>query len=432
MKAIKARLMVLLVLVAPVLPALSFASMPEAMAKEQLFFEDNFENYPVGTFPSSGGWELWYSGAGAEHQVIVDEVSVSPTNSLQLLGLDNWAGFAAKPFTSDLPLIGFEVDVRVEETNGRSNDNARVAFTTQLSYFISREYAPVTFNDDGTVCSGGQVLQSYEACKWYTIKQIMDRTSGTYSVWVDEELKAENLKVASTSGSIESYPASDITAFSVSQCYNGVTVYFDDVKMFYVYGANPKLELVPNTGVAATTLVGSGFAPNSQILVTWDGTLIPTVPNPLVSDSYGNFTAIISALNQKNGVYPISVTDEQENLATATFTVALEASSQTINETETVSEIANLEENVSAGKLSEFPQETNTLAAEHKTTTELNEEPNQQQTQPDYKLLFAIPVSLVATASVIFAKKRQAIPNFTTVSNRLHKILNQKRIHSNC
>jgi nitrous oxidase accessory protein len=329
MKRIKPRFALFIILLSLLVPVLNFTPIPEVKGAEQVFFEDNFENYNVGAFPSSGGWELWYNGAGTEHQVIVDNVSVSPTKSLKLLGLDMWAAFAAKRFTSSSNVIGFEVAVRVEETNGQSRDNARVAFTKKVSSSISREYAPVTFQDKGTINSGGQVLQSYVADTWYKIRVIMNRDKETYSVWVDGELRGENLAVTTSSGDITDYPSYEIEAFSVSQCYNSVTAYFDDVKVFSSFELDPRLELVPNKGIAATTLVGSGFAPNSKISVTWDDISIPTVPSPLITDGYGNFTGIISVLNQTDGTYTVKAFDETGNGATATFTVILEIPSQT-------------------------------------------------------------------------------------------------------
>jgi parallel beta-helix repeat protein len=321
MKRVYSRLTVFLILCSLSIPTLSVTWIPEVKGVEQVFFEENFENYNVGTFPSSGGWELWYNGAGTENQIIVGNVSVSPTKSLKLLGLDYWAGFAAKRFTSTSSTIGFEVAVRVEENNGQPRDDARVAFTTKVSGSISREYAPVTFQDSGVITSGGQVLQSYVADKWYKIKVIMNRDREAYSVWVDGELKGENLAVTTTSGNITDYPSYEIEAFSVSQCYNSVTAYFDDVKVFEASEVNPRLELVPATGIAATTLVGSGFAPNSKISVTWDGTPLTTTPSPIIADGYGNFTATISVLNQPDGTYTVKAVDEIGNEATATFTV---------------------------------------------------------------------------------------------------------------
>jgi hypothetical protein len=130
------------------------------------------------------------------------------------------------------------------------------------------------------------------------------------------------LLVKTTSGDVTAYPSHGIEAFSVSQCFNSVTVHFDDVKIFSVFDLDPKLELVPAEGIAATTLVGSGFAPNSKISVTWDGTPIHTVPSPLITDGYGSFTAIVSVLNQTtSGVYTVKVVDEMGTETNAAFTV---------------------------------------------------------------------------------------------------------------
>lgn len=82
------------------------------------------------------------------------------------------------------------------------------------------------------------------------------------------------------------------------------------------------LSLTPDNGFASTTVVGSGFPPNSKITITWDNMEIPTLPNPLITDSYGNFTAIISVPTQAEPeVHTVKATDELGNWASATFTV---------------------------------------------------------------------------------------------------------------
>ena len=83
------------------------------------------------------------------------------------------------------------------------------------------------------------------------------------------------------------------------------------------------LELTPDTGIAATTIVGSGgFAANSIITITWDGTPIPTVPQQITTDAYGNFTAIITVPTQNDpGTHVINATDEYGRSAEITFTV---------------------------------------------------------------------------------------------------------------
>ena len=95
MKRVKASFMFFLIFCSIFLAVFSFTKL-EVKGAEQVLFEDNFEGYTVGTFPSAGGWELWFNGAGTEKQEIVDNVSVSPTKSLKLLGVSFWAGFAAK------------------------------------------------------------------------------------------------------------------------------------------------------------------------------------------------------------------------------------------------------------------------------------------------------------------------------------------------
>ncbi|MBE0511771.1 PKD domain-containing protein [Candidatus Bathyarchaeota archaeon] len=82
------------------------------------------------------------------------------------------------------------------------------------------------------------------------------------------------------------------------------------------------LILVPDTGIASTTVVGEGFEPTSTVTITWDGTSIPTVPSPLVTDSDGSFTAIISVPTQDEpGIHIVNATDEAGNSAVGTFTV---------------------------------------------------------------------------------------------------------------
>src|SRR3989339_2215654 len=57
-------------------------------------FSDDFESYTVGTFPSSGGWELVYSGAGSSYQYVDNTHAVSGTKSLHLIGSYCWSANA--------------------------------------------------------------------------------------------------------------------------------------------------------------------------------------------------------------------------------------------------------------------------------------------------------------------------------------------------
>jgi len=88
------------------------------------------------------------------------------------------------------------------------------------------------------------------------------------------------------------------------------------------YEIGPYLALAPDAGFAATTIIGGRFAANSKIIITWDEKPIITVPSPLTTDSYGNFTAIITVPNPTDpGLYNVTSSDQEGNKANATFTV---------------------------------------------------------------------------------------------------------------
>ncbi|UCC58366.1 MAG: hypothetical protein JSW14_00065 [Candidatus Bathyarchaeum sp.] len=343
-----ASVLLLLLILSSILLTLSYTTQITVRGAEHVFFEDDFESYDVGTFPSSGGWELWFSGAGESYQTIVDSVADSPTKSLQLRGrsslnpistnsqtnfqlinfippgISNYGACAAWPFETESPRIGFNVSVRVEEigVGEGPRDTARVSFAKPLDSGRARHYAPVFFCDNGSIAVWGKSVQSYVADRWYRVMLIIDRPSETYSAWIDDVLVAENYTVMNSQSRDILYPTSEIEAFTVAQYYNGVKAYFDDVKVFSVFDLDPKLELEPKSGIAQTTLVGSGFAPDSRITVTWNGNEIHTLPNPLMTNVHGDFTAIITVQNQTDlGNYAVRAVDEMGNEATATFAV---------------------------------------------------------------------------------------------------------------
>ena len=319
--------------------ALSCTVQFKVRAAEQVIFEEDFESYQAGAFPTSGDWKLWYDGMGSEHQFIVDNVSSSPTKSLKLLGVNGWAAYAAKPIETDLPLIGFNASVKVESLGGDDRDIARLGFAALVPPVYARSYAPIFFTDYGTIKVVGEGdLQSYVADRWYKVTVIMDRNAETYSLWVDDVLVGENLTVMTNRGPMTAEETPwKIEAFAVSQNYHSTNAYFDDITVFSAFEADPKLELEPTSGIAATTLVGSGFAPNSEISVTWNGTTVHTVPSPLVTDGYGSFTAIISVLNQTvAGSYDVSAVDEMGYEATATFEVVSACPTSTLEDNSTI------------------------------------------------------------------------------------------------
>lgn len=84
----------------------------------------------------------------------------------------------------------------------------------------------------------------------------------------------------------------------------------------------PRVTLTPSTGFASTTIAGSGFSTSSEITITWDGTIVPSIPSPVTTDANGSFTALISVPTQTSpGSHVINASDETGNWAGATFSV---------------------------------------------------------------------------------------------------------------
>jgi len=82
------------------------------------------------------------------------------------------------------------------------------------------------------------------------------------------------------------------------------------------------ITLSPSSGFACTTVQGAYFTPNSTITITWDGEKIPTIPNKVITDSTGNFTAIITVPTQTDvGEHEVRAEDAEGIAGTAKFKV---------------------------------------------------------------------------------------------------------------
>lgn len=284
---------------------------------EHVIFEDDFEEYYVGAFPSQN-WDLRFSGAGSTLQIIKNDVSVSSSNYLQLISdtFDRWSARASIPIPVEARFVGFEVRVMLPEPTGEYIQGARVGFSEYGTELIANWHAHVCLFNDGTIhAANGSPLGLYAVSNWTKIRVLFDRDLNIYSVWINDELKIEN-KVFPGDPYLFNYFSLDATYHTDNKAY------FDDVKVFLEYDTNPKIELQPADGISQTTIQGSGYAPHSEITITWNGTKMFTVPNAVQTDSDGNFSAIVSVLNQTQmGPYPVTAIDELENQATATFNV---------------------------------------------------------------------------------------------------------------
>jgi hypothetical protein len=152
---------------------------------------------------------------------------------------------------------------------------------------------------------------------------ILDRPSDTYSVWVDDVLCGENLNVTTSSPPETENPSYEIEAFSVSQCYNQIQAYFDDVEAFtsptLLVGSPSRTPVKPNYNEDVAILaVITGDAEVDRVLLsytyglTWqnismaevDGVFNETIP----SQPYGTLVQYRIYANDTDGNWYISST----------------------------------------------------------------------------------------------------------------------------
>lgn len=207
----------------------SFAFVTPAQGQETDIFKDDFEAYAVGTSPSAGGWTLVWNGKGGQYQIVTDAKYHSPTKSFQLWGTYGWSCHVERRFSTDAKVIGFEAYVMVESYHSEEI-SATVGFWNREKATWGKYYATVEFTSDRYIRASSftgeaQNLQPYAPNTWYKVKLVLDRSTNTFSVWINDELKASNLKTA------ESY---DINALQLASRWGGVRCYYDDVRVFAV------------------------------------------------------------------------------------------------------------------------------------------------------------------------------------------------------
>jgi len=200
---------------------------------ETTIFFDDFESYKAGTFPSTGGWALIWDGMGSQYQVITNAMYHSPSKSFQVWGAYGWSSVAERRFDSTARVIGFEASMMADGYPQYDIDGVgSVGFwnrekDTWGKYYVtvefrSNKYLVVGFINDAGILDYKKI-QLYVPGTWYKVKVILDRSTSTFSVWINDELKASGIKTKGTY---------DINALEVSSAWGGVRCYFDDVRVF--------------------------------------------------------------------------------------------------------------------------------------------------------------------------------------------------------
>ncbi|MEM3616896.1 MAG: LamG-like jellyroll fold domain-containing protein [Candidatus Bathyarchaeia archaeon] len=230
---------------------------PKVKAEETVIFQDDFESYAVGSFPSSGGWEIVWIGAGNHYQVITDSYYASPTKSLQLIAINEWnmVEFAGvkRDFSSSSEIIGFEVSVLLTE-----DSLGYVGFSNMQMGSWGRFYATIGLGNHSIFACEQDNYYAYELQElipntWYKLRIVLDRSTRRYSVWINDVLRGQDIAVY--------YDPWDILSLQLFVAAD--KNYFDDVKIFEIGEAPPPQgDLVGywsfNEGSGAIVRDGSG------------------------------------------------------------------------------------------------------------------------------------------------------------------------------
>jgi hypothetical protein len=216
-------------------------------AQESTIFEDNFESYSIGTFPSLP-WKLVWSGAGA---LVTNTYYYSPTHSLKLVGSYGWSAVATRDFSTSSDLIGYEAYIMSSDSSG----GASIAFFNQSAATWGKYYAFVSFLN-GSIWGGYDTpkqLQTFTVNTWYKIQVHLSRTSRIFNVKINDVLVGQNL--------VEPNNPNEIASLQLQVGWLNVANYFDDVKVFSLTPDPPSslvLVLVATSAAASIIAVCLG------------------------------------------------------------------------------------------------------------------------------------------------------------------------------
>jgi len=151
---------------------------------DKIIFEDDFDSYVTGLFPSSGGWNLKYDGFGTSYQIIDSSQSKSAPNSLKLEGMSGWAASADHPLSETPDQVIFEADIKVIRVDG-GTDGWMNAYVTLIDTDVGwgKHYGSVLFGADQLI--NGKIPYNFN--QWYHIKSKIDMVDRKSDVWIDDE-----------------------------------------------------------------------------------------------------------------------------------------------------------------------------------------------------------------------------------------------------
>jgi hypothetical protein len=216
----------------------------QVSGNENVIFQDDFESYAVGTFPSQGGWQIVYNGAGNQYIVVTNSCYYSPTKSFQTKGRSGWSCVVKRDFSSNSSVIGYEGCIMTTGTDASGS----ISFSNQYVVTWGRYYAGVGFSG-GYIVSGSHVFAPISPGSWTKVRVVLDKNTRLYDVWINDTLSAENL--------VEPNDPNEILSLQVGTGWPSTPNYFDDVKVFSVSSLDASISPAnATTSIGGTTNYG--------------------------------------------------------------------------------------------------------------------------------------------------------------------------------
>lgn len=270
----------------------------EALGVTALLFEDDFESDSVGSYPSPP----WYNLTSGVSAYVSTEQACSGTKSFRLEGYPMWArGDVVSLSPPDK--LSYEVCVYLTSAGKR----ASVGFLERFGNMLPR-FNGIYFDDNGTLWFTGypwsQLSGSWSPSTWYKVGVDIDFVSLKANVYVNDELKGENLDILPKEFDDPSYGHVILNQFGLhTENFSGGgtnVVYFDDVKILEISdgaiadcdndGLSDELELATGTDPFDDDTDDDGLldGPGSGEDVNANGVVDPGETDPRNPDTDGD------------------------------------------------------------------------------------------------------------------------------------------------
>ena len=202
---------------------------------DTLVWHDDFEQYPLGSFPSQGDWFIrpGAPGVGSAGQYISANRANSGTQSFHLEGAQGLGVNIQKAIVLPGSRFAFEAMANTTRQDSRS---VLVGFGTQ-----DEVMAAVQFRHYGVIAARSgygytNLSVTFAADTWYKLKVVVDTAAASFDVYVNDVLVGQDLPIYPLPQPIDRvYLAVDNNGFGPDGpgfAPGGTVSYFDDAKFY--------------------------------------------------------------------------------------------------------------------------------------------------------------------------------------------------------